>query len=311
MEDPAPKLLHPITPALISAALHEHAGLTIAPESIKLEHRHGRWFARLKHDLLLFAAETPETAARLSREGNLLRMLAQRVPFAVPRVHDIAPGLQLRSPVPGSPLAGNGRERDFAEQPQGTRLAAELGKALAHLHGAFTLEEAEGFGFSATEPVLPPADALQEGLLRRPEYLGIAATADRLLARYGETRPAATDIVLVHGDIWGGNLAVDLETGALNGLFDFADAGLADRHLDLMYIHSFGPAFAERVFRAYEEAGSAPVSRHRTALYHAIAAFAALADMADKGEDYLLQQRRRWVAEVCSGPIAQIALKDR
>jgi hypothetical protein len=30
--------------------------------------------------------------------------------------------------------------------------------------------------------------------------------------------------------------------------------------------------------------------------------------MANKGEDYLLEQSRRWVAEVCRGSVARMAL---
>ena len=299
------------TPETIAAALREHAGLTIAPESIKLERRSWRWFATLPDDLILFIADNPESAAHLVRESKLLSTLAPRVSFGLPRIHPIDPklGLQLRTLVPGAQLSGDGRERAFAEQPQGARLADDLACALAEIHQAFTPDEARTLGFSAAEPPLPQADALAARMGNRLTDPKIAATFQHLLERYRTTTPATSDITLVHGDIWGGNLAVDLQTGALNGLYDFADAGLADRHLDLMYIHSFGEAFTERLFAAYEAETGCAISRQRTALYHAIAAFAALADMASKGEDDLLEQRQRWVAAVSNGPIAQTALE--
>jgi aminoglycoside phosphotransferase len=291
--------------------LHEHAGLTLAPKAIVLERRSWRWFAALPDDRILFITDTPDGAARLEREGKLLTLLAERVSFGLPQLHPIDPvlGLQLRSSVPGAQLSGSGRERAFAAQPQGTRLAEELGHALAELHIAFTTAEAQVLGFDSAAPLLPPPDALAAKMDARLTDPQIAAAFDGLLRRYRTIVADPEDLVLAHGDIWGGNLAVDIETGALNGLFDFADAGLADRHLDLMYIHSFGIAFAERLFRTYEAKTGNTVSQRRTALYHAISAFAALADMADKGEGHLLEQRRRWVAEVCTGPIARMALE--
>jgi aminoglycoside phosphotransferase (APT) family kinase protein len=167
------------------------------------------------------------------------------------------------------------------------------------------LAEASALGFSASQPILPLPDVLAARLKGRIPDSEIRRTFDLLLERYRAVEVDPADIVLVHGDIWGGNLAVDLDTGALNGLFDFADAGLADRHLDLMYIHSFGAAFTERLFASYAERAKCTVSRQRTALYHAIAAFTALADT----EESKLEQRRRWVAEVCAGPIARMALE--
>jgi aminoglycoside phosphotransferase len=304
-------LLSPITPETISAALREHARLDISPDAIKLERRAWRWLAHLPDGRLLFITDNPAGAAQLGRETKLLQLLAARVSFGLPGIHDLDPtlGLQLRTLVPGAQLSGGGRERDFARLPQGVRLAEDLGRALAEIHGAFTRAELQALGFTEAEAVLPQADALDTRMGDRLTDPHIAATFAALLDRYRSVKPIEKDVVLVHGDIWGGNIAVDLETGTLNGLFDFADAGLADRHLDLMYIHSFGDAFAERLFAAYEGETGTRISRPRTALYHAIAAFSALADTANKGEDDLLDQRRRWVADVCRGSIAQMALK--
>ena len=130
-----------------------------------------------------------------------------------------------------------------------------------------------------------------------------------MIERYAEIRPHEADIVFVHGDLWAGNIAVDLATGTLNGFFDFEDAGLGDRHIDLMYLHSFGDCFAARAFEAYVDKTGRPISRARTALYHAIAALAALANTPETADESLLRQRQRWVSEVCEGPIAKLALE--
>jgi aminoglycoside phosphotransferase len=305
-------LLRTVNPETVTAALRESAGIAVEPETLKLERRSSRWLAALPDGRLLFIADQPESAAQLGREGRLLQTLAARVSFGLPRVEDFDPafGLQIRVPVAGAQLSGAGRERAFAERPQGVRLARDLGEALAALHRAFTADEARALGFSDAAPTLPQADALATGMDERLTDPAVRSVFEALLRRYRETTPDPGDIALVHADIWGGNLAVDLETGALNGLFDFADAGLGDRHLDLMYLHSFGSEFTGRLFRTYETATGFAISWPRTALYHAISAFSALADTpANNGEDHMLEQRRRWVADVCNGPVARMALE--
>jgi aminoglycoside phosphotransferase len=303
--------LNPITPETLSVALRRHAGFDIPASAIKLERRSWRWVTTLPDDRIAFVVDNAAAAEHLAREGRLLSRLASHVSFNLPRIHDTDSdlGLQVRTIVPGAQLSGGGREREFAALPQGKRLADDLGHALAEIHQAFTIEESHSLGFAAAAPLLPPAGTLagrmEKNRLTDPK---IATTFQHLLERYRTTTPAEADITLIHGDIWGGNLAVDLETGALNGLYDFADAGIADRHLDLMYIHSFGKDFAQRLFAAYTGATGHAISRQRTALYHAIAAFAALADAQDTGDDALLAQRRRWVAGVCDGPVARMAL---
>jgi aminoglycoside phosphotransferase (APT) family kinase protein len=290
--------------------LRQHLGIEVEPDTIKLEYRGWRWMATMP-GFLAFIADNPEHVARLSREGRLLRTLAARMHCHVPRIHLVHPdlALQVRAMIPGTQLGGDGRERAFAELPQGIRLADELGRTLAELHGAITLAEAAAIGFDAGECAGAGADDLEARLKPRLSDPEIAATFARVLERYREIIVDPADVVLIHGDVWGGNLAVDCETGALNGIFDFDDARIGDRHIDLMYIHSFGELFTERLFAIYAERSNRPISRQRTALYHAMAAFAALADMESEGDEGLMEQRRRWVAAVCHGPIARAALE--
>jgi aminoglycoside phosphotransferase (APT) family kinase protein len=298
-----------VTPETVSSALTS-AGLKVPPRQITLQQRHGRWVARLPDDGLVFVADNPGAAARLTREAKLLELLRSRVSFALPRIQYAGSNLQVRIPVPGSQIGGEGRERVFAATPQAMRTADDLGRALAELHCALTKEEAEELG---------PAfiDALPEGAVLRARLKGklpdpfTAKILDRVLDLYGNGESRAQDIVLVHGDLWGGNMAVDSKTGALKGLFDFDDAGLADRHIDFMYFHSFGDEFARRALSAYTAKSGGDASWERVATYHAVAAFAALADIRGKGEDHMLQRRRDWVRMVCHGPIGATLLGSR
>jgi aminoglycoside phosphotransferase (APT) family kinase protein len=296
-----------ITPETVSSALQAIAGLEVSPGEVRLERRDWRWVASLPDHALAFIPDSIPAAERLAREGKLLQLLASRVSFGLPRIRYAGPNLQVRIMIPGAQVGGEGRERAFADLPQGMRLAEDLGRALGELHGALSRMEAAEIGLTDAHP-LPDGDALcarLEGKLSDPLF---AAVFRGLLEVYRDTEPADTDIVPTHGDLWGGNMAIDPATGALNGLFDFDDAALADRHIDFMFFHSFGDRFVRRALRSYtNQTGHDPSWRH-TAIYHAVAAFAALADMDGPGDDNLLKRRLDWVSAVCHGPIGRLAL---
>lgn len=262
---------------------------------------------RLPGNRLALVADKPAAAARLAREAKLLRLLGSRVSFGLPSIEHDGPGLQVRMLVPGAQIGGEGRERAFAALPQATRLAHDLGSALAQLHRALTGEEAKQLG-PANVDTLPTSDILRERLEGRLSDPTTARAFDRLLDRYTAYQPHEDDIVFVHGDLWAGNMAVDPETGALNGLFDLDDSGLADRHVDFMYFHSFGDAFTRRALAVYAAEGGPSARWEQVAIYHAVAAFGALADIRGKGEDHMLQRRRDWVRDVCRGPIGMALL---
>jgi aminoglycoside phosphotransferase len=296
-----------VTPESVSAALRSRAGLNIPPSELRLEQRHGRWIVRLSGNGLALVADNPSAAARLAREAKLLRLLGSRVSFGLPSIQYDGPGLQVRTLVPGAQVGGEGREPGFAARPQAMRLANDLGSALAQLHRALTRKEAEEFG-PANIDGLPTAGALHARLEGKLPDPATANAFNRLLDLYSAYEPREDDIVLAHGDLWGGNMAVDPDTGALKGLFDLDDTGLADRHVDFMYFHSFGDAFTRRALASYAAEGGGSASWEQVAIYHAVAAFAALADIRGKGENHLLQRRLDWVRDVCHGPIGTTLL---
>jgi aminoglycoside phosphotransferase (APT) family kinase protein len=297
--------LDPVTPQTISAALERAMGLAILPDRIALEWRDWRWMAHLPRDLIAWIPIDPSGAEQLGREGKLLRLLESRVSFGLPSMKHCEPRIQVRRRIPGIQVGGDGRERAFAALPQGARLADDLGRALGSLHSAVTPAETSSLRLTQ-RGILPGARALRDRLDGKLLDQTIEDVFVRLLALYDQLEIPDDDIALIHGDLWGGNLAVDAESGALNGIFDFDNAGIGDRHLDLMYVHSFGEVFRERVFAAYAATSGFELSVQRTALYHAISAVAALADAHDKGEG--IAECTRWVADVCHGPVGRLAL---
>ncbi|HYW12180.1 MAG TPA: hypothetical protein VE871_09485 [Longimicrobium sp.] len=91
-----------LTPREVCDALGA-LGLSVAPADVVLERREGRWMARLPGGRLAWFAATDSARAALAAERRLLRTLAVRCGFGVPRVLlEAADGdLDVRSMVPG------------------------------------------------------------------------------------------------------------------------------------------------------------------------------------------------------------------
>lgn len=96
--------------------------------------------------------------------------------------------------------------------------------------------------------------------------------------------------MLTHGDVWGGNLAVDPETGTLNGLFDWDEMALDDRYADL-------PGFARCMCAAYAAASGVVLGVQRVALSHLVAAFVAHADAVEAADERYPEGRLPWLRE--------------
>lgn len=174
------------------------AGYVAGSAPLRPGFRRWRWLARLPEDRIAFFADGPEAAERLGRERVLLDLLGRRVRgFAVPAVEHVSPDgrLQVRRMVEGTVWADTEwfgdygperavRERALAASPAGRRLAGELGRALAELHGSVTPAQAVALGVPGGETLSRAAADLRERLLghlpepaarvrprRRPERL--------------------------------------------------------------------------------------------------------------------------------------------
>lgn len=293
----------PVGPETLALALRD--GGFAPPEGIDLEWRTWRWVGQVAEDLIAFIPPSEEAGRRLSIEADLLDLVGKRVRLQLPRVLYRHPdtGIQVRRKVPGIQIP-QGEEPLYGITAQGLTLAKELGEAIADLHSCITLEEGLAIGLSSVEPHRFSPDEIVALQAESAEAAQVEPL-QQLLTIHRNEPPSKSDVVVVHGDIWRGNMAIDLKSGGLIGFFDFDDCGLADRHFDLRYAHSFGEDFAARCFTAYSVKSGATVSARRTAMYHAISAFEALHE-AILGEDAENMRRRRaWVDQVCTGPIGQ------
>jgi aminoglycoside phosphotransferase (APT) family kinase protein len=196
-------------------------------------------------------------AAGLAYEHDLLATEAEyyrRASGPLPSVVGAGPGFLLMTELPGASWNASGVTDE--DRP---RLRAELGSVVARLHDA----TGDGFGYpqdpphpawagaftAMTDAVL--ADALEYGVaLPRP-----AAEIAHLVRRHRPVLDLVTTPVLVHFDLWAGNIL--LHGGRVSGIVDAERAFWGDpvaefvsltlfRHLDRELVHGYraagGPA---------------------------------------------------------------------
>ncbi|HKI56433.1 MAG TPA: fructosamine kinase family protein [Trueperaceae bacterium] len=186
----------------------------------------------------------------LDVEGFILRYLARRSGLPVPGVLHAAPDLLVASYVPGGAPMTPAAERHAGE------LLADLHEIHAErfgferdtLLGPFTLDNAwtrRWPDFYADRRLRPMAAvAYGRGKLPAEDRDRVERLADALPSRFdGDPRPS-----LIHGDVWGGNVAVG--EGRIAAFLDpaiyYAHAEVELAFIDLF--RTFGRAFYE----AYE-----------------------------------------------------------
>ncbi len=123
-------------------------------------------------------------------------------------------------------------------------VAVQLGEQIRHLHGLCPRGVA---GHEDWRPI-DMATALQESSL--PRHL--AEQADAFIARL-----APFDRVFVHGDLCANHVFVC--EGRLNGIIDWGDALVTDRHYELIQLYRDMFACDKALFRAFLDASNWPV----------------------------------------------------
>ncbi|OXM64830.1 phosphotransferase family protein [Amycolatopsis vastitatis] len=223
------------------------------------------------------------SAPGLTYEHDLLDTEAEyyrRVPGPLPSVVGAGPGFLLMTEVPGVPWHGS----PVTDRP---RLRRELGGIVAGLHEV----TGEGFGY-LREPLHPTwpaaftsmvdtvlADAVRYGVrLPRP-----AAEIAHLVRRHEPLLELVTTPVLVHFDLWDGNILV--EGGRVSGIIDAERAFWGDPVAEFVSLTLFRDLDTELV-EGYRAAGG-PVrwdapARRRLALYRVYLDLIMVAEMVPR-----------------------------
>jgi aminoglycoside phosphotransferase (APT) family kinase protein len=268
----------PLTAEAVCTALRE-AGLALTPKEVRVDPRENRWLTRLSAERLAWFPANAKGHELLDLDRRVLRLLAERCSFAVPRVlFQSAEGWDLRAAVPGVCDPWALYRRTLTDIPLARRIGAAIGAILLEQHTRIV--HADVAGWLPTRPAWPePSGRIRQSLPAVIDDRGLLADVDRVLVAYDAVTVSADDHVLVHGDLGLHNIAVDPKTAEVRGVFDYDEAAWADRHHDFRYLifhHEHDEALAAAL-AVYEPALGRTLNRERIRLYNAACAIGFLA----------------------------------
>lgn len=204
------------------------------------------------------AGRSTAAGAQMEQSDGLLRLLAARVPFAVPRIEGVATSddgtvVSVQTRLPGSPLVWRGLQA-------GSAVARSIGQALAAVHGTDPR--------AVEEAGLPTYDADAYRARRLATLDRAAATGhvpSGLLSRWER---ALEEVALwkfatctVHGPLEGSHVLVeDSKVVAMTG---WEQAGVSDPAADFAVLSVFAdPAAFDTVLEAYAGARRDSIDSH-------------------------------------------------
>ena len=260
---------------------------------------------------LILKVPPPPDAPVLAYERGILQAEALFYELAAPNSrlpavihagfgHDGAPDFLLMTELPGEPWPA---VTDRISDSQRQRLRGELGRIVAGLHGM----TGGSFGYPA-RPVAASwrtafGDMLDTILAEADQYrvalpLPTGVIRQRA-ARHESALDEVTTSVLVHFDLWDGNILIDLDGEAprIGGLIDAERAFWGDPLADFVSLALLGDIQQDEAFLAgYREAGGPArldgSSRVRLALYRSYLYLIMLVEAVPRGYD---TPRREWL----------------
>ncbi|MFK0857086.1 aminoglycoside phosphotransferase family protein [Pseudomonas aeruginosa] len=227
-----------------------------------------------------------EAEAALLREAAVLRLVrpAVSLPVPAPQVFAGPPLFSRHEKLPGGYLLGEDYRR--LDEPARQAVGDALGRFYAELHR------------------LPPARMRAVGALPVRPWESPAAwreRAERLVREYAKLPADPLGSIFGFFDGHGWNMAFDSEAGRLNGVYDFADAGIGPLHQEFIYSAFIDADLTERIVAAYERFSGRRLERRRIALLTAAHRLSELAELADEP---------RHLPEMLAGALDGLALAE-
>jgi hypothetical protein len=278
---------HPLNNDVVAAALAA-AGFAVPALDLRIETREDRCLVRLPGPLLAWFANSQRGIDRLRTERRVLRLIASRCSFRVPRVlfESHEGDFDVREPVPGAtdPWQAYTAVRDNPDRAR--EIGAAVGALIAEQHSRIAATDVAGW--LPQRPEWP--EPLEWIAQRLPRVVDDTRLIDRALAVvdvYEHVMVEDPDRALVHADLGLHNVALDPNTGALNGVFDYDAAAWADRHYDFRYLllDLESHALLDAAVAAYESVVGRVIRRERVLLYNAACAISYLAYRAGRAPE--------------------------
>jgi hypothetical protein len=290
-----------LTQSTASRALGE-AGISHSADAVHISDREARWAVSLPDGHIAWFPASEAGARRLGVERRVLGLLADSCSFRVPEVLFAShSGFDLRLMVPGQFDPWGLYYRCLADTGLPRQIGRSLGAILVEQHTR--IAEADVAGWLPRRVPWPESGAsIRERLPRVIDDRGLIRALGEVIDMYEGTTVETGHCALVHGDLGLHNLALDPETDAVNGVFDYDGAAWADRHHDFRYL-LFDIAredMLDAALEVYEPAIGQTLDRDRIRLYNAACAITFLAFRVgvppeQKSCGRTLAQDLRWV----------------
>jgi Phosphotransferase enzyme family len=255
------------------------AGIRCSAEDVQIIAREERWAVSLPGERIAWFPASELGNKRLAIERRVLRLLAARCSYQAPRIlFASACGLDVRQMVPGRCDPWGLFHRCKADSRLAQRIGACIGEILAEQHTK--IAEVEVAGWLPQCVAWPQASHwVRERLPQVLNDHALIGVMEQVIERYEAVAVGAKDRALVHGDVGLHNLAFDLATDTVNGIFDYDSAAWADRHHDFRYLlfDVDREDMLDSALEVYEPATGRQISRDRVRLYNAACAISYLA----------------------------------
>jgi hypothetical protein len=267
-----------LTPESACRALRD-AGLSCSPDELRIAAREERWAVSLPDGCIAWFPASAAGERRLAVERRVLRLLANRCSFRAPTVSFVSDsGFDLRRMVPGRCDPWGLFYRCRGDSGLAQRIGRSIGAMLAEQHTR--IDEADVAGWLPQHVAWPEAGLwIRERLPCVVDDKALLRALGDVVDRYEAVRVEAGDHALIHGDVGLHNLAVDPQTDAVNGIFDYDGAAWADRHHDFRYLlfDVDREDMLDAALAVYEPAAGRNLDRTRIRLYNTACAASYLA----------------------------------
>ena len=202
----------------------------------------------------------PRGEAALRREVAILGLVGAAVSLRVPSLdlYETPRVFSRHRKIPGEHLLP--ADYDRLDEAARQALGEALGLFYAELH---TIEPSQALtlGAEPAETWLPADEILR--LVRPVLPPSLLAFAETAMTAWQDLEPDPYGDVFGFYDGHGWNLAFDHGATRLNGIYDFADAGVGPLHREFVYSSLISPDLTPRIIASYERHSGRAIDQRR------------------------------------------------